>query len=45
MNSILVVDDEASVANLISEALLNAGYRPLCVYDGKSAADEIEKNR
>ena len=45
MNSILVVDDEVSIANLISEALLNSGYRVLCVYDGKSAADEIEKNR
>lgn len=45
MNSILVVDDEASIANLISEALLNADYKALCVYDGKSAADEIEKNR
>lgn len=45
MNSILVVDDESAIANLIYEALFNAGYKALCVYDGKSAADEIEKNR
>lgn len=45
MNNILVVDDEVSIANLISEALINAGYSCKCLHDGKSAADEIEKNR
>lgn len=35
MNSILVVDSENSIANLIYETLGSAGYRAVCVYDGK----------
>lgn len=45
MLNILVVDDEKAIANLISEALLNTGYRCSCTYDGRSAVDEIENNR
>lgn len=43
MINILVVDDEYPIANLIKESLQNAGYQCKCVYDGDSAAAEIEK--
>lgn len=42
MINILVVDDEYPIANLIKETLENAGYKCKCVYDGDSAATEIE---
>lgn len=42
MAKILIVDDEFSIANLINEALENAGYDCECAYDGESAADKIE---
>lgn len=42
MINILVVDDEFPIANLIKEALENAGYSCKCVYDGERAATEIE---
>lgn len=42
MAKILIVDDEFPIANLINEALENAGYDCECAYDGESAADKIE---
>lgn len=42
MINILVVDDEYPIANLIKDTLENAGYHCKCVYDGDSAATEIE---
>lgn len=44
MINILIVDDEKSIANLIYETLSAVGYRCKCVYDGASAANEIETN-
>ncbi len=44
MINILVVDDEYPIANLIRETLENAGYSCHCVYDGESAANDIEQN-
>lgn len=42
MINILVVDDEYPIANLIKDTLENSGYNCKCVYDGDSAATEIE---
>lgn len=44
MIKILVVDDEFPIANLIKDTLENVGYKCNCVYDGESAANEIEQN-
>lgn len=44
MINILVVDDERAIANLINDALDNVGYKCKCVYDGETAAKEIEEN-
>lgn len=44
MIEILIVDDEKPISNLIKMNLSDAGYNCTCVYDGKSAADIIEKN-
>ena len=43
MIKILIVEDEFLIANLIKEALEGAGYSCKCLYDGESAADEIEQ--
>ena len=43
MISILVVEDEFLIANLISETLEQAGYHCKCLYDGESAANEVEQ--
>lgn len=40
--NILIVEDEFLIANLIKETLENVGYFCKCLYDGESAADEIE---
>lgn len=44
MAQILVVEDEFLIANLISEALEQAGHVCKCLYDGESAAYEVEQN-
>lgn len=44
MISILIVEDERAIANFISDALESVGYVTKCIYDGKSAADEIEQH-
>ena len=43
MIHILIVEDEFLIANLISETLEQAGYCCKCVYDGESAANEVER--
>lgn len=45
MNKILIVEDEAAIANLIRTNLNDAGYRCTCAYDGLQASDLIEKER
>ncbi len=44
MTRILVVDDERPIANLIRMNLIRQGYECTCAYDGKEAADELERN-
>lgn len=43
--SILVVDDEKEIADLVEVILCNAGYKVLKFYDSCLAAKEIEKNQ
>ncbi len=45
MNNILIVEDDASISNLIKINLDSEGYICVCAYDGKSAADYIERTR
>jgi DNA-binding response OmpR family regulator len=42
MLSILIVEDEQAIANLIYMNLSNEGYRCTCAFDGKHGADLIE---
>ncbi len=41
---ILVVEDDASIANLIKINLTAEGYECICAYDGNTGADYIEKD-
>lgn len=43
MNSILIVEDERPISDLIRLNLTDAGYRCTCVFDGLAAADLLEK--
>ena len=43
MNSILIVEDEKPISDLIRLNLTDAGYRCTCVFDGMAAADLLEK--
>ncbi len=43
MIKILVVEDEASISNLIAVNLRKAGYEVACVYDGMAAADALDE--
>lgn len=45
MIKILIVEDEASISNLIAINLRRAGYHCTCMFDGMAAADELEKER
>lgn len=42
MNKILIVEDEASISNLIKENLCDAGYLCVCAFDGEEAAELID---
>lgn len=44
MTKILIAEDEASIANLITNVLKEAGYVPFWASDGKQAADQLEKD-
>lgn len=39
---ILIVEDEKSISDLIKESILAAGYKCMCVYNGKTCADIVE---
>lgn len=43
MKKILIVEDEEPISNLIKVNLIAEGYHCTCAYDGKTAADFIEK--
>lgn len=43
MNSILIVEDEVAISNLIKTNLNDAGYYCSCAYDGLQASNIIEK--
>ena len=45
MKRILIVEDEELIANLIEMNLATEGYHCICAFDGKAAADLIEKER
>lgn len=45
MNSILIVEDEKPISDLIRINLSDAGYRCSCAFDGMSAADILERER
>lgn len=45
MNNILIVEDDTSISNLIKINLDSEGYICVCAYDGKTAADYIERTR
>ncbi len=45
MNDILIVEDEATISNLIKMALEKHGYSCETAFDGESAADMIESKR
>lgn len=42
MIKILIIEDEFLIANLIKESLSNLGYSCKCLFDGESAANELE---
>lgn len=44
MLNVLIVEDEHAIANLIYINLSDEGYRCECAFDGKMAADLIERN-
>lgn len=43
MQKILIVEDDAAIANLIKINLETEGYRCTCAFDGKTGADLIEE--
>ncbi len=45
MQRILIVEDEEHIANLIKMNLTAEGYHCICAFDGKAAADLIEKEK
>lgn len=45
MISILIVEDEQPISNLIRMSLTKEGYHCTCTFDGAEAADFLEKNR
>lgn len=44
MIKILIVEDEFLIANFIKESLTNLGYFCKCLFDGETAATELEEN-
>lgn len=45
MLRILIVEDERAISDLVRINLTKAGYECVCVYDGMTAADILEKNK
>lgn len=44
MYHIFIVEDDEAIANLLYLELKDAGYYPVCAYDGKQAADLLEES-
>lgn len=44
MLTVLIVEDEQAISNLIYVNLSDEGYRCECAFDGKTGADKIEQN-
>lgn len=44
MYDILIVEDDEAIANLLYMDISDEGYQCVCAYDGKEAADLLEKN-
>lgn len=42
---VLIVEDDEAIANLLYMDLSDEGYRCVCVYDGKTAADLLEERQ
>lgn len=42
--NVLIVEDDEAIANLLYMDLSDEGYRCTCVYNGREAADLLEKN-
>lgn len=42
-NTILIVDDEVKITEVIKSYLENSGYLTACAYDGKNAMSLFEK--
>ncbi len=45
MLDILICEDERAISNLIMMNLIDQGYSCICAYDGRTAADLIEKRQ
>ncbi len=45
MYTILIVEDEQPISELIRMNLTSSGYSCVCVYNGREAADLLEQNR
>lgn len=43
MQKILIIEDDASISNLIATTLLHDGYETACAYDGKQGADLFDQ--
>lgn len=41
---ILIVEDDEAISNLLCQDLTDEGYRCVCAYDGRQAADLLEEN-
>jgi len=44
MKHILIVEDNADVSAMLSEALTDAGYKTACVYTGTDGVNEVKNN-
>jgi len=44
VESVMVVDDEEDIVNLMSETLEGWGYHPITAMDGEEAFDKFQKN-
>ena len=43
--SVLVVDDDGAVCEILSELLSQAGYAVRCAHDGEEAWAEVQRDR
>lgn len=45
MAIILIIDDDVHIGNMVSEALIKAGYKPLRAYSGTEALLVLERGK